>query len=964
MSGNRLRLAWYTPGSASLEEAVRSHIEPNGVVTSFESSAILPLYPLREEIEGLEFMGFESVVAQASRIVKMDSTTLPTPDQVHAILETRCGKLAEGNPFYASRKFVGTHRALSRAIQELRHFGYHPEDLRTAAGAAESHSSRKLTALADIWQGLEDDLHDLGFEFGTERAVRMLELSGNTSHAMPNVVAVAGTSFEPQYLSWLQWLCAQGTRVSILIEGIPARADLFQNAWRTIAHLGIDAEAPEIRPALYQTLFDKVEPELPAPQVSVLTAADPLTEAEWIVRTCIKEVGQGVIPERIVIALRDPDTYHPLLQMAARLFGAPLWVNHSVELLTNSFVAFILCLLECLADSDVRKLRRVLPSTYLQIDPKVQKELSDLLIEARHHEPAWEWLETQLLVDAPEYRWLLDILDWRKSVLAESASWVTWVDRFRKLTELDPLPTTVMSEANPTQRRDEQARNRMQISIARYGVVFDHANGRNFELPEFVRKCREIWENQECTVPPGQRGGIRLVNHLSRVGDADVLLVPGMLEGQMPRRRSEDPILDDADREQLSRACSEKPPLLSSHEKARMERDDFVRMVALAGKKLVLSLPITSDDRDNTPAFYLYEIQRALTGKIDYVDLNLKMVFPPIESAVTPRDLVIREKLDGPRETLYPTKLTQPSAKAAVTPPYESGVYAEELGRALLCTFQSSCRDRLNLWPSTTSHATARITQIPKRAHLSTAPDRETARAAIDKEVQEELASQFAQLEFWEWRVLESAAKRYADQWIDREFKMREIWPVQPGKSRARVRLGQNGTRQTIELGDRKITLLNEISALVLIGNMGVVVDYRHSDPSLKYPSESGGDSAQNHSRRLVHGLLLQQATQQCHAQALLIDSLNKPRHLYLANAEEANLPSVKGVAEVTRFTNTFEDLHHEVVFGVRSAVAKLDRLDMAPTPGDYCELCEYGELCRSGSQFSDSMGSFEEDTE
>ena len=68
-------------------------------------------------------------------------------------------------------------------------------------------------------------------------------------------------------------------------------------------------------------------------------------------------------------------------------------------------------------------------------------------------------------------------------------------------------------------------------------------------------------------------------------------MLQGMLEGVFPRRRSEDPILTDLERAEIS-LYLETRPLPDSHREARRERDQFYRLVRDGFEEYCLQLSV------------------------------------------------------------------------------------------------------------------------------------------------------------------------------------------------------------------------------------------------------------------------------------------------------------------------------------------------------------------------------------
>jgi ATP-dependent helicase/nuclease subunit B len=112
--------------------------------------------------------------------------------------------------------------------------------------------------------------------------------------------------------------------------------------------------------------------------------------------------------------------------------------------------------------------------------------------------------------------------------------------------------------------------------------------------------------------PPHYRYGRVLVSTIeaARAHCFDVVFLPGLAEGIFPRRASEDPLLLDASRRQISN-------LTLQEDRVARERL-LLHIAAAAGAKLVISYPRVdvAQSRSRVPSFYAIEILRAAEGRL------------------------------------------------------------------------------------------------------------------------------------------------------------------------------------------------------------------------------------------------------------------------------------------------------------------------------------------------------------
>src|SRR5207237_2894774 len=149
-----------------------------------------------------------------------------------------------------------------------------------------------------------------------------------------------------------------------------------------------------------------------------------------------------------------------------------------------------------------------------------------------------------------ELKWLVDLLHWRKSTLGEAAKLGVWIDRIRDFGQ-QPWHEAAIDAKSDTSARDGYAQSALQRTLAQYATIEQARGGRRYTLQQFARFCRRIWEEAQVSTPSAL-GAVQVVSSTLELGPISALYVLGMLEGAFPRRRSEDPILTDAERALIS----------------------------------------------------------------------------------------------------------------------------------------------------------------------------------------------------------------------------------------------------------------------------------------------------------------------------------------------------------------------------------------------------------------------------
>ncbi len=877
-----------------------------------------------------------------------------------ALVGLLCESLDDESPIVRSARYPGAVSLIVDGLHELRNAGIGEPDLKALVEQGTPPLAARMASLARIESGLRAALDENAMEPATDRALRCMELTADGPLPCEPIVAILGSEERPLYERWLRWAAQQGVKVTVLADWEPGNPALFAGSARSAARMGATIKPSDAEPRWTGALFtDKVAGE--RPQVCLTSAADPLAECEWALRGCMARISEGVMPYRIGILARDVETYAPLLDASAARLGVSLAVCQTLPLLVNGFAGFVLRTLEALASRDVRTLMRVARSSYVAVPYERRDVLWQGLCEAyRAREAAWETLDGWSVANEEEFPWLRQLLTWRTEAVYSGANLAGWLGRLTALVGGANMLEWSLDPQAPTRTRDRNAQTVMQRALADYAFAYDRFGKRPLELVEFVRLARKLWES-ETMVLRGPEQGVAFTGATSGLGEYDTLFVLGMLEGTLPRRRSEDPLLGDSLRAEIAGLLPDAAPLPTSFDKARAERDEFVRVCAAAANRLVLSYPRTDDDRDNVPAFYLEELARAVGGSVERVDYPRSRVVPPEEECRSEADLRLRCALQSPRQPAARPILGSVEGRLAVQPAPEEPLSPEELGDALTCPFQSAMRHRLRVSEPSRRSPMRRLGQLPQRANLAVQKTRDEARQALWDAVHGYVDAEYAALDPWEVNMLVAAARRLIDEWVEREFQARELWHAKGEERMADVSLGQYGLDNELKIGGRRVALqpAYPLPALSRIGPYSVLHLFEWGVPERveDFDPGSGGGKA------LRYGIYLMAQVHRSGPTALEIDGMNGQRLLALLPRESH--PRLRAMAPMLRTVEVEED-KRKFFMGLKNqlnqAVVAVDRGAMRPAPGDACNRCDYGELCRWSSVFGEGVEPLEED--
>ena len=956
MADVRFRVTAVSPGGGGLSEGLRSCVHSGTVVTAYSDSRLKLAAEVLDDVEDVEFLSFGDLVGQVLRMSGESQDRLVTRAQRDAMTAIACDSLAGDTLLERSSKLPGMAKLISERADELRHFGIGPNALRSVWGRVGNELAKKLETLAEILELVKDSLDVTHRETVSDRIARCLEIQSLDKGPLQQVVVIAGPEDLPDFDDWVRWLTAQGVYVDVLIEVIPGRTDLFDMSYRCMSRLG--ARKPKVAGDRnwFECLFTDGKSPV-APSTQIFSAPDPLSECEWIVRKCIELHESGATLSSIGVYLRDPNHYAPLLEASASRLGLPLDITRSVPLLSSGLAAVILQALKACTSDDVRHMARLGKTSYCRTGTD---EFWELWNQASHlsrgGRDGWADLSAWLQQSPLELPWLKSILAWREECVSGTTRLSKWLERLRALVGESTIADSSAEGESPISPRDLRAQTVLQRSLADLAFVYDQAGHRELSLPEFVALAERIWKGESITVRSDHKGVV-VCQDETAFPQFEHLFVPGMLEGNMPRRRSEDPLLNDDERAELSVLFGTR--LTTSRDKSHAERDNFVRICAAANKGLVFSYPLSDNERDSIPAFYLEELKRAVNGQVVETRYPRDLIVPPESECVAEQDKAIRSALNGERHYIGVQFLTQPWAKSCVALNWDDGMTPEELGRLLTCPFQSNFIYRLALQSPLRRVGTWILLDLPGRAGLATASDRDTATKGLMFALEELLDTYSPSLEAWEIALLRSTGERFVSDWVEREFRSRDIWPR--SYSASNVPLGQNGLRNDPSLNGRKLMLKGSVPGLTIVEGVSIAQFYE----AAPFKGDKFQESILSSSEDFVLGVYLMcQFQRTTNGTGVEVDSTSGSRTLGVLAASRQGFRSDQASGLVTKtLSESPNAMYRSIKNRLNEALNIAAENTAKATPGSHCFHCRYGELCRVSSEFGEVESPFGGDT-
>jgi hypothetical protein len=799
-------------------------------------------------------------------------------------------------------------------------------------------------------------ISEINREFAADRIKRCLDQKLEYQSAIKRVVILAGSEEKPLYELWVAWLADQGVEVEVLVDYGPENSRLFPASKRLSERMGKKIASISKAERWHDALFTaKQTPD--GPKITISRAPDPLAECEWALRACQAKISSGTMPSRLCIYARSSDSYGPLLKAAALRLGIPLDAKVNVPLLTTGFARSIVTMLKALFGNDVRALGKAARSSSFGVGAEGQAALWTLLSEAcRDKETQWETVEAWCQ-EREDFAWLYEALVWRAEAVDLEAPLSVWAQRLVDFFATSSI-VDLSNDSPAAHSRDVRAQTTLQSSVAAFASISDSLSARDLRCRNFLALAESIWE-EALVEAPGDAFGVQFMTRTESLPNSELLCVLGMLEGVLPRRRSENAILFDSDLAEISELSRGRFDLPNSFDRAAKERDEFVRICAATSSEVIFSYPETSDDRDNVPAFYLKELERAGGPLVEHVQHSRLNTAPPQEECKSPADDKLRKAMDGPRVWPEDPSLTTGEALDLVRRDPADGVRPNEVEAILTCPFRAMAIYRLNLKPPHRRRLMSLIAGIAQDANLPSAKTPEEARTRLKTQADETLDGLFPDLESWELKLLDSAADRLIEDWVQREFAARSLWPREG--TALPVSIGEEGLRADVPNKDLPILLTGNAAGKHAMEPFDVVQLFVPSLPERMEPA----DDPDNFPLWLVpFGLwMMSMRGGQSQYPALEVDSLKGERFfLTIQTPEGTRLQArvqdglYKKEISLVSQPNFFRGVKNRLT----EAADLLNSGETNVRPGEACRTCSYGELCRRSSIYGELTDPFD----
>ena len=971
MKSGKLEVVQAVPGSMTLSRLVnRFGKNDYGIVTALNDRLLNSLKKSFDADSLVDVKSFGDVVRQVYFQTGIGTHRLASSRQTLSAIGLVCRHLPSESPFDSVADFPGFHESVATLLKELEHYGIFASNLRELAGQVDADLGEKLVSLAYIAEEiavLAEKANSMSVSAMMHQSMQnYLELDGQEMR----LLVFAESEFHPLALEWLQWLVKEGADVQIIYDRHATNGKIFELATRSINALGLEAKTPGEGNLLTNRLFcDGASGAFVGSElewVEVHKSGDLLSECEWAVRKCLELGNQA----KIAIFCRSIERYGPILKATSDQFDLPLEIRQRGPLLTNGFIKFVTLVLRCFASNDVRQLHKPLGMSYVGSgkDPRIEEahsysnnqwgrlrelvadnvenfELGDLSGTLFGQSTDPEQIDPLLNGngDGSQSDFLTSVIRHlllsREDAIRQDRTPVDWHAWLRNFIETSPVFPKIPE--SPTHERDQRAFTSMLSHLGQDAVVWRAAECEPISFRQWLDHSLKILEHATVSQPSGgvdREFGIKVVNEPAELYDVDYLLVLGMLEGTFPRRRSEEPILSDAERATLSEKLG-GPQLLNSFDEAKGERDLFYRVCCAAQKGLYLSYPASIEDAESesVPAFYLEEVQVAVPSATTHIHLR-RDLYPADTELLHPRDFKLKQSSEASFLPAQPNTVTHSKDLVKINLP---SLRPHEIKSVLQCGFRATA-ERIFPRPEFQSDSWARLMRLVRTSALFTVKTPEEARQDFARCLEEFLDYLRPKVPGWEFDMIVHGAEKLIPQLIDREFRARKLWKREGGVTQRLVTFGDpmlSGYRSPVEETVPAITELNGVRTIHL---------FRMRAPSARNVRNEDKD---NHSLALLgeYSPYLLAAWTHGMTPRVEVEGLGSQRTLIVFAGDGGRPPQGDGleVINLSKIDGSLGELQVEFRAVAQKLKENLPAMELKASPGDYCNFCNYADICR-----------------
>lgn len=776
----KLRTIGVAPAGDGLKQALKKYVTTDAVITATNSAKLLAI---RDCLADTDFFGvdldcelitYDDLVGRCllslNKPRKLSAPAVLMEDLIANVAATR----DEGTLLGRARRQRGLAKAIHRSIQDLHQNGVEVNGL---AGSLIADSPdvdlAKLRELGDFESALKERLSALNLSFVSEGVRTCMESEEKYAIPIQNLIVFIGAGADSLPIEFFKWISDCGVPVTLFVDQVRGRGDLFQNVVRISQITGASVHPPE--GAWYDVLFTSGRADT-SPSLHQIAAANPQIECEVGMRRLKERHAKGVAFEEMAVYCRRNEML-PLVESASRLFEVPIRCVRRERLQSNGFIGLLVTMIEVIVRSDFARLGEIGRSSY------VREDIEETLLEdiAREVLKAGErsWQVLRALVDATgvELPWMDALMHWREDVRFTKRSVREWSESVREFVDASLLIEGVAAQVSPTLDRDMGALRNLQFELEAFSVA--NPDLGEVDIEQFLKILRSVIRTGTFVLRTGD-GGVTVATSGEELSSFNTVLLLNMVEGNLPRRRSEDSILWDTDLDFLSRAFNLKVKLENSVDRARLERDEFFRVISAAKEHLIVSYSEISDDRENIPTAYLDELRSTVAVEATHERVLTDIAAASLSSGMDPEQMTERERTVAharqlPKLEPKPAVLKLPKAIELASIP-EGPVQPEVIQSFLECPFRATLRHRFRISAGRRESRIWVLRRAIEASGVASIEDLEDARLAFRAALEDALDDVRTTMDQSKFIALQQSLRQMAAGFLRREFEARSAW--------------------------------------------------------------------------------------------------------------------------------------------------------------------------------------------
>ncbi len=913
------------PSPRLLKSKLEKSLKDGGKICAFSEVGLRTIYEMLEYPDNGEFVTFPKLTEHVCLMLDIPYFPLASQGVVRESLRYAINHLPE-SPFVDILHYPGYLTVLQRLLHEFRMWNA-PLQIECYSSIEDERLSQLLNIVCQVDSLQKSCLEKIGVEILSSRLRRCLDADVKELLEHFDVSFVHSSEVTPLIIDWLSWARERSLSGTYYYPKISNRKNMFQGIELLI---GKSAECSDVKHFWYENLFTTEKNEKIDIDAQLFSTPDILAECEWVVHKCMEHTKGHVSGKRIGIYAKELESYAPLLRVAAERVGLPLRFCMRTKLVENTFVGYVNNLLKWLLLEDISSASYVINSSYSGINYEEKQFLLDSLHRSIPHNDSHQVLLDNLPSTFECSVWLKKIIEWGLSVKSIECNLETWIQNLR---DLILIVSDNFFDENPYNRdelleRDQRACLSLIRSLTDYASIHTRDVYRHYSASKFHDVCIKVWEMDDV-VYPYMQSGVTVTNNLDALQELDVLFVVGCLEGFYPKKRRENVILSDEDKQLVSETVSLVHLLPNSYDTVREERDDFIRICALPSEQILFSYPETSEDRDNIPAFYITEIERYL-GR----DLHTKHY--------TRLDGVNREK---EQRKILTNKADEKDSWTSefLAGKREGCVDVKELVSIEQCPFRAALKYGLDVREDATlQNAFGYVLKLLNWDRTMEMKSEEEARKMLLSQFQVLLSEKLYKLTAWEKSLLSGAVKNRINNFIKREFSARDLWRRKEKELYKNEDISEANSRNSITIQGEQITLVGTLPARYTTDEYTILTSF---DNGYRYVSWDNDFSSQH----LLEGILMLTQYGKNLATGIEVDDLNEKRYLLLLPKlyDNSLKSSSDGMLNIREVSDNIPEYYKQLRVKMLECWNQWKKGNMVPKKNDSCRSCAYHSLCR-----------------